>query len=173
MGIPRSELAMTRYLTAAFATAFALFLIVALPTPGHSRSAQDGMAHPPVSVAADGLALSGHDAVAYFTEGAPRPGLAEHSLQWNGATWRFASAEHMALFQANPQAYAPQFGGYCAWATSQGYIAPGNPEHWRIVEGQLFLNFNGRAQMLWEQDVAGNIAKGRSHWPRVLTQNQG
>ena len=119
--------------------------------------------YPAVYAAADGLAFSGHDPVAYFTRNQPVAGDAAITLNWNGATWRFATAEHRAMFEANPQAYAPQFGGYCAWAASQGYIAPGDPTLWRIVDGRLYLNFNDRARMLWEQDIPGAIARGEAN----------
>ena len=62
------------------------------------------------------LALDGHDPVAYFKTGKPAKGLAQHAASWNGATWHFASADNKAAFEASPQTYAPQYGGYCAWA---------------------------------------------------------
>jgi len=66
----------------------------------------------------DGLAIRGHDPVAYFTEGRPVRGSAEHVAEWNGATWQFASAQNRDAFLADPEAYAPQFGGFCAWAVA-------------------------------------------------------
>lgn len=156
----------------------ALAVALAATAPAFAAVAQDvaavaARAHPPVNQGEDGLALRGYDAVAYFTSGAPTRGETAHQIEWNGATWRFASAENLAAFRANPEAYAPQFGGYCAWAASQGYIAPGDPQVWRIVDGKLYLNFNERAQMLWERDIAGAIVKGEANWPRILTDNQG
>lgn len=140
---------------------------------GSSQAWTQSRTYPPVHAAADRLALGGHDPVAYFTEGQAVVGDAAITLDWNGATWRFANAEHRAMFEADPQAYAPQFGGYCAWAASQGYIAPGDPTVWRIVDGRLYLNFNDRARMLWEQDIPAAIARGEANWPRILTDNQG
>lgn len=163
---------MLRYLPIAFAVMIAAFLVAVVPATGRNMIiAQQGIA-PAVYTKTDNLAIDGYDAVAYFTQNAPVVGSAEHTATWNNATWRFASAEHKAMFMAEPEKYAPQFGGYCAWATSQGYIAPANPNNWRIVDGELFLNFNARAQGLWEGDVPGNIAKGDANWPRVLTNNQ-
>jgi hypothetical protein len=89
-----------------------------------------------------------------------------------GATWRFASAENLARFRSDPARYAPQFGGYCAWAVSQHYLAPGDPDYWRIVDGKLYLNANARAKELWEADQADAIARGHANWPAVLTDNQ-
>jgi YHS domain-containing protein len=114
------------------------------------------------------LALDGHDAVAYFKGGKPAKGNPAHAVTWNGATWHFASAENKAAFEANPQAYAPQYGGYCAWAVSQGYTAKGDPGVWRIVDDRLYLNYDAAVQKSWDKDVPGHIAKGDKNWPKVL-----
>lgn len=116
------------------------------------------------------LALDGHDAVAYFKAGKPVKGSPEHGLTWNGATWRFASAENKAAFEASPQTFAPQYGGYCAWAVSQGYTAKGDPNTWRIVDGKLYLNYNASVQKDWEKDIPGRIAKADKNWPAVLSK---
>ena len=114
------------------------------------------------------LAVSGYDPVAYFTEGKPVEGSREHELEWNGAVWRFVSAENKALFEAAPEDYAPQYGGYCAWAVSEGYTASADPDNWRIVDGKLYLNYDTKRQELWEEDIPGNIAEGDANWPGVL-----
>ncbi|HEU0310743.1 MAG TPA: YHS domain-containing (seleno)protein [Sphingomicrobium sp.] len=146
----------------------ALTILLAAPavTPAFAE------APPEVSVAEDGLAARGYDVAAYFLQGGPVIGSAAHQLQYKGATWRFASAENLARFKADPSAYAPQFGGYCAWAVSQGYIAPGDPKQWKIVDGRLYLNANARAKELWEADQAEAIVRGHANWPGVLTNNQ-
>ena len=115
-----------------------------------------------------GVAIDGTDPVAYFTEGAPIEGSSAFTHDWNGATWRFASAENRDRFAADPEAFAPQYGGYCAWAVSQGYTASTDPEAWKIVDGKLYLNYSKGVQERWEGDVAGNIAKGDANWPTVL-----
>ena len=114
-----------------------------------------------------GVAIEGVDPVAYFTEGKPVAGSKAHSLDWNGATWRFASAENLEAFRAEPARYAPQFGGFCAWAVSQGYTAPIDPEAWDIVDGKLYLNYSKGVQARWKQDKPGNIAKAEANWPTV------
>lgn len=129
-------------------------------------------AEPAVYVDVQSLAAGGYDPVSYFGSGGPIVGLTDYQTQWNGATWRFASAESMAKFVADPAAYAPQFGGYCAWAVSQGYIAPGDPKQWAVVEGKLYLNYNARAKELWDADRSAAIERGRGNWPRVLEKNQ-
>lgn len=131
-------------------------------------SARPARADAPAVYAEDGVAIGGTDPVAYFAEGAPRAGSAEHSLDWNGATWRFASAANRDAFAADPEAYAPQYGGYCAWAVAEGYTAPIDPEAWRIEDGRLFLNYSRRVQRRWERDVPGNIARADGNWPAVL-----
>ena len=124
---------------------------------------------PPVNAGSRGeLAVKGYDVVAYAVDGKPVRGAAEYEHRWNGAIWRFATAEHRDLFAKAPERYAPQFGGYCAWAVSRGYTADIDPEAWRIVDGKLYLNYSKRVQKMWEQDVPGNIAKGVANWPAVL-----
>ena len=145
-----------------------ILLAAAIPgsTPAFAKPA------PEVNVEAEGLANRGYDVTAYFTLGKPVVGSAAHQVRHKGTTWRFASAESQARFEANPAAYAPQFGGYCAWAVIQGYIAPGDPKQWKIVDGRLYLNFNARAKELWEADQTDAIKRGRANWPNVLTKNQ-
>ena len=125
-------------------------------------------AKPPVNVSRGQIALRGHDAVAYWTEGRPVPGSAHFEHRWNGAVWRFATTANRDAFAKDPARYAPEFGGYCAYAVSRGYTAPIDPQAWKIVEGELYLNYSRRVQRLWEEDVPGNIAKGRQNWPAVL-----
>ncbi|MDB4474699.1 hypothetical protein N9023_06790, partial [Opitutaceae bacterium] len=91
------------------------------------------IAEKPVNENWRGLAIKGYDTVAYFEAGKPQKGSGDHELEWEGATWRFSSANHKAKFAANPEKYAPQYGGYCAWAVSNNYTAPIDPEAWKIV----------------------------------------
>jgi YHS domain-containing protein len=114
------------------------------------------------------LALGGYDPVAYFTQGEPVRGDAAHTLTHQGFQYRFASAENLAAFRANPARYQPAYGGYCAWAVSQGYTASGDPRHWRIVDGRLYLNYNGEVQTRWERDIPGFIRSANTNWPGVL-----
>lgn len=115
-----------------------------------------------------GLAIDGYDPVAYFLDGHPAEGKKEFSFDWKGATWRFASADHRDRFVADPDHYAPQYGGYCAWAVSQGYTAGIDPEAWTIHEGKLYLNYDKDIQKKWMLDVPGNVAKGDANWPGIL-----
>lgn len=118
----------------------------------------------------DAVAIAGADPVAYFTEGAYVPGSAEFTYDWSGATWQFASAENRDQFASNPEQYAPQYGGFCAWAVSQGYTAAVDPEAWTIVDDKLYLNYDQNIQTRWEKDIPGNIAKADENWPEVAEQ---
>lgn len=129
------------------------------PSPALAREAE---------VFQNPIAINAHDPVAYFLEARPVPGLAEHAVTWNGATWHFASAANAARFADAPETYAPVFGGYCAYAASRGYLAPTIPEAWHIHEGKLYLNASLRARTLWLRDVPGNIAAGHANWPGIL-----
>ncbi len=153
-------------MTRLFTILAALFAIFAV------APASAGTAAPPVSADASGLAIGGYDPVAFFTQGKALPGKGAFETRYQGATWRFAAAEAHAAFKAAPDRYAPQFGGYCAWAVSQHYLAPGDANFWKIVHGKLYLNFNARAKELWESDQAESIARGHANWPAVLTDNQ-
>ncbi len=122
----------------------------------------------PVNKTRAGVAIKGYDAVAYFTQKAPVKGKAEFAHQWNGAEWRFASQEHLDKFKANPEQYAPQYGGYCAWAVAKNSTASIDPEAWRVVDGKLYLNYSKRIQKKWEKDIPGNIEKADGNWPKLL-----
>jgi len=116
----------------------------------------------------DGVAISGADPVAYFELGEARQGEAEHSYQWRGAEWRFINADHRERFADDPEKYAPEYGGWCAWAAAQGHAASTTPEAWKIVEGDLYLNYNANIQAKWERDIEGFIEKADANWPDIF-----
>jgi len=113
-------------------------------------------------------AIRGHDPVAYFDQKGPVKGLKQFSNAWRGATWYFASAENRDKFAAEPERYAPRYGGYCAYAVSQGYTADIDPAAWSIVDGRLYLNYSLRIRERWRKDIPGYIQKGDANWPAVL-----
>ena len=115
-------------------------------------------------------ALSGYDPVAYFTDAKPVEGSSNFTYDYQGATWLFASAEHRDLFIADPAKYAPQYGGYCAWAVAQGKSASGDPQFWMIVDGKLYLNYDAGVQKKWEADISGFIKSADVNWPKVLNE---
>lgn len=104
------------------------------------------------------IALSGYDTVAYFTQGKPVKGSSEFTTEYQGAKWQFANAANLATFKSNPTKYAPQYGGYCAWAAAGGNLAAGNPQHWDITDGKLYLNYNQSIQDQWLGNKANFIA---------------
>ncbi len=115
-----------------------------------------------------GVAVGGYDAVAYFTEKKPVRGSKDITAKHAGVTWRFASNANRDAFVADPGRYAPQYGGYCAWAVANGYTAKGDPNAWSVVDGKLYLNFSKSVRRQWSKDIPGNISKGDANWPSVL-----
>jgi len=125
-------------------------------------------AEKPVNTSLLGVAIKGYDPVAYFKDSRPVEGESRFTVEWIGAKWRFSSAENSALFKANPEKYAPQFGGYCASAVSRGYTASIDPASWKIVEGKLYLNYSSKVQAMWAEDLPGNISKAEANWPKLI-----
>lgn len=122
----------------------------------------------PIFSARDGVALDGYDVVAFFEGHGAVSGRQEFALMWKGVVWRFVSSGNQARFEANPRAYAPVFGGYCAYAMSQGYLAPGDPRLWRIDNGELFLLNNASVQAIWQDESPQLLQAARGNWPAVL-----
>lgn len=116
----------------------------------------------------DGVAIGGTDPVAYFTERKPVMGLSTYAADWNGAAWHFASAENRDAFAAAPERFAPQYGGFCAWAVAaRKKLYSTQPENWTIEAGKLYLNYNDNIQTKWEQNKQGFIVDGDRFWPAL------
>ena len=116
------------------------------------------------------VALKGYDPVAYFKAGTPQKGDKAISYQWKNAEWRFSSADNRDKFIASPEKFAPQYGGYCAWAVSRNYTAATDPHAWKIVDEKLYLNYNKSVRASWEKSAAANIKKADGNWPSVLNK---
>ncbi|MBR9812749.1 YHS domain protein [bacterium] len=112
-------------------------------------------------------AIKGYDTVAYFTEGQPTKGSDDFTAQWSGATWKFANAEHLAKFEADPEKYAPQYGGHCAFAVAKGDLVKIDPEAWSIVDGKLYLNYSESIQEKWDANRGDFIARADQQWPEI------
>ena len=100
-------------------------------------------------------------------------GKRAHRVEWKGATWSFASAGNKELFEGDPEKYAPKYGGYCAWAVSQGYTASIDPDAWSLVDGALYLNYSLGVRQQWSQDIPGNITRATPTGPSCLPANRG
>ncbi|MFT3678919.1 MAG: YHS domain-containing (seleno)protein [Ferruginibacter sp.] len=114
-----------------------------------------------------GVILDGYDAVAFFTDNKPVKGDVQFQYNYGGATYYFASQQHLDLFKDNPARYQPQFGGWCAYAVSLGRVAPIDVNTFSIADGRLFIQHNQRAVNGWNKDVTGNISKADKYWPAV------
>jgi hypothetical protein len=151
--------------TALFTRRHALALALAAPFVP-----QVAQADARVISAPDGRALGGYDAVSYFFEGVPRVGAADQALRWRGAIWQFATLANRLTFEANPRAFAPRFGGYCAWSMSQGHLELASPLAFALHGGRLFMARDPGALARWRTDIPGHIAAAEAHWPGILKQ---
>lgn len=124
-------------------------------------------AQKPVIFQRDGKALSGYDVVSFYSETGPLMGHDSLSVQWQGASWLFASAASKEAFTANPEKFAPQFGGYCAYGMAGGYKASTTIDTWTIENGRLYFNYNKKVKTFWDKDRAGYIEKANSNWPAI------
>ncbi|NIP76994.1 MAG: hypothetical protein GTN90_13870 [Xanthomonadales bacterium] len=133
--------------------------------PGAAAAQPD---NPVVYTDREGQAIRGYDPVAYFAAGEPVPGNPAYSFDWQGAKWLFASVQNRDTFAGNPDRYAPQFGGYCAYAVSQGHVLDSNPKVWSVTDGKLYLFLGKDAQAKWSQDIRASIARAVNNWPSAL-----
>jgi YHS domain-containing protein len=123
-----------------------------------------------VNVDKDGVAIEGHDPVAYFLEGRAVPGSEVHRYEWAGAVWQFSNSENLDLFRRDPESYAPKYGGYCAWAVAQGYAAEIDPDAFTVHNGKLYLNYSKSIQRRWDREREKNIAEADRNWPALAQQ---
>ncbi len=149
-------------LAAAFGTLLAVAGVLRWP----ARAAE-----PPIFTGlVKGVAVGGYDPVAYFTEKTAVKGRPDLTVEHAGVTWRFSSEANRSAFQADPGKYAPQYGGYCAYAVAHGYTAKGDPEAWSVVDGKLYLNYDKSVRRDWEKDIPGYVKKADANWPQVLSK---
>lgn len=112
-------------------------------------------------------AIRGYDPVAYFKEGKPVKGNEEYNFSWNDANWLFSSKENLDSFSRNPEKYAPQYGGYCAYGLSEGHKAPTDPNAWTIIDGKLYFNYNLKVKEMWIKDTRHRIEIADKNWPEL------
>lgn len=121
-----------------------------------------------VNVDKNGVGLQGYDPVAYFTQNRPVQGNPQIQSTYNGVKYYFASQEDKKTFDANPSKYEPQFGGYCAYAASQGHTAPIQVGAFQIVDGRLLLQYSQSVQEKFNKDTQGNLKKADANWPGLV-----
>lgn len=121
---------------------------------------------------ASGIALNGYDPVAFFTESKPTHGDPKITATHKGATYMFASESHKKMFEKDPEKYAPQYGGYCAYGVSVGALFPVDINTWQVRNQKLYLNLNPEILKLFNQDIEGHITKADMNWPDLVRKNQ-
>lgn len=124
----------------------------------------------PLYFAPGGIALAGYDPVVYFTQDRPLAGTADHSIKWRGAIWYFVSAQSQMAFEMNPVAYAPQFGGYCAYAVAEGFTTSAAPDAFFLRDGRLYFMHTADMVRQNQADLGKIVAKAQQNWPAVLTK---
>jgi YHS domain-containing protein len=117
--------------------------------------------------APDGKALKGYDAVAFFRDAGPVKGADSLAYSYKGAKWLFANRANLEAFQANPDAYVPQYGGYCAYGTSEGHKAPTEAETWTIVGNKLYFNYNRKVKTSWMKNRDERIRQADTQWSLI------
>ena len=114
-----------------------------------------------------GVALNGHDAVAYFNSDQPTQGSGEYSHDWEGVSWQFSSIANRDLFAGDPEAYAPQFGGFCSFAVSKGFTADISPDAWHIADGKLYVFADQNVRDDWVAGLGdGSLEESSSNWAK-------
>jgi YHS domain-containing protein len=114
-----------------------------------------------------GKAISGYDPVAFYTAASPVKGMDSLAYNWKGSVWLFANRQDLRSFSANPEKYAPQYGGYCAYGAAQGHKASSEIDTWTVVNGKLYFNYNGKIKGLWVKDQQEMIRTADKQWPAI------
>jgi YHS domain-containing protein len=112
-------------------------------------------------------AIRGFDAVAFFTAGKAIEGNKQFVYEWKGAKWYFSCQQNLDAFKENPEKFAPQYGGYCAYGTADGHKAPTETDTWTIINDKLYFNYNKKVQTEWKKDPEALIRKANENWPRI------
>ncbi len=111
-----------------------------------------------------GLALEGYDPVAYFLQGKAVVGDKQFATHWNDTKWHFSNQKNLTLFQANQEQYAPQYGGYCAYAMSYGLVVNSDPEAFYIENERLYLNYSKSVRKKWLRNYRQYISEANANW---------
>lgn len=154
-----------RVLLAAGALLAAATLVMISPGPASAQNRAGGEYNGTYA----GLGAKGHDVVAYFTQGRAVKGSDRYTHAFGGVTWQFASAAHRDQFKADPEKYAPQYGGFCSWGVAEkGRLFDVDPVNgWAIHNGKLYMNFNADINQVFQRDPAGLVQKANANWPSL------
>jgi YHS domain-containing protein len=117
------------------------------------------------------VALDGYDPVAFFSDSKPVNGSPFIKTTYRGADYFFATEEHKKLFTGNPEKYAPQYGGFCAFGVGLDAIFPVDINTWQIRNGKLYLNLNHDILEKFNADFEGNLAKAEKNWPGLVQKS--
>ena len=120
----------------------------------------------------DGAAIRGYDPIAYFAEMKPVKGSPEFHAEYQGSTFYFSTAANRDMFAANPDKFAPQYGGYCAFGLAKGYKAVIDPAAFTVVEGKLYLNYSEAVRYKWKSNIPGYVRTADANWPDVRKLNK-
>ena len=117
-----------------------------------------------------GVALGGYDAVSYFTESKAVKGSKTYSVEWKDATWLFSSNTNRQRFVASPEAFAPQYGGYCSNQMSLGNLSDIDTDVWRIIDDKLYLFGHDEGRVRWASETDQRISDADQHWRSYLAR---
>lgn len=148
---------------------FAAVLLLSLPVLWAAQTRADS---PAINVGYfNTLAVDGYDVMTYWRGGNPQEGNPDISAQYGDATWNFVSEENRTAFLADPEKYAPQYGGYCAYAAAQGSVSDVDVLAWQIYRDKLYLNYSDSVRRLWGSKIDEYIEKADALWPGLLSAN--
>jgi len=122
---------------------------------------------PPAIFSTEEGAIRGYDPVAYFKQNKPVKGKKELSYKWQDAEWHFSTQANLDAFKANPEKFAPQYGGYCAYGVAQGYTPEIDPASFKVVSGKLYLNLSPEVLSRWKEDIPGYVKDADKNWPEL------
>ena len=159
MSIPSSL--MSRPALAAY---LAVTVVVAVGAGVLAFQAAPNKSYRTLNATEDNIAIQGYDTVAYFTDGKAAKGKREFEHAWQDARWHFASASNRDLFTANPERYAPQYGGYCALGVAAGEVSDVDPKAFTIVDGKLYLNKGIEFRKVWRKAPEAHIGNADYNW---------
>lgn len=115
-----------------------------------------------------GVAVNGYDVVAYFTEGKPVKGKVQYASYYNNVKWLFSSDQHRIMFEQDLQQYVPQYGGYCAYGMSKGFVVDTDPNAFTILENKLYLNYSLGVRETWLKETGLYINRADQQWLEKL-----